>query len=144
MIYFSVPPTLTVFEPKFRGEVYPLSMWSMFYRVHNQMEDYGVSILAQDGKPLSAPLRFEASGFPKSHDISAYHAIQKLGRAVDSGRKGSIDRARRTVEKAYLRGNVRYEVVARVWDPVERFKTGAIKREVVKGTFSTRMRGASP
>lgn len=143
-LYFCIPPAMTLLDPRFRGEVYPLSMWSMFYRVHNRMDDYGVRILSIDGKNLRNPRYFEHAKLSKSHSISAYHAIQKLGRATEGGDESRVASARRTVERAYLgQRRITYELVSRKWDPYERFMNNEFIEEKVLGQFESR-RGKRP
>lgn len=127
--YFVVPPAATIVFPRLRGEIYPLSMWSMFYRVHNRVDDFGLRIVG--GKPNKGALYFEDSGLSRSHSIAGYHAIQKLGRQVKAQNAAGVSRARKTVEKAYLKASVDYEIVERSWDPYERFKQGTFLKEQV-------------
>lgn len=129
-VYFMVPPIATVLFPRLRGEIYPLSMWSMFYRVHNRVDDFGLRVLSVGGKERSGRPYFEAAHFKRSKSIAAYHAIQKLGREIVANDDRRIERTRRTVEEAYLpESTVEYEIVRRSWDPYQRFQLHTFLKE---------------
>jgi hypothetical protein len=102
------------------------------------MDDYGVRILRIDGNKLDRPRYFEQTKLPKSRNVSAYHAVQKLGRASVGGREPRIERARKTVEGAYFgKRLITYELVSRKWNPYERFTTGKFIEEKVLRRFQS-------
>jgi hypothetical protein len=112
------------------GELFPLSLWSMFNRVYSQMDDYGLRILSIAGRPVAEPPPyFETAGFEASQSVTAYHAIQKFAELTVAKEPGAQE-ARSLVEERYLaRPGVEYELVARRWDPLVRWNGGAFKSE---------------
>lgn len=124
------------------GEIFPLFSWSLFSTVPAQDENYGVRLLAVRGAPLATPTFFEeARGLvAEPESIAAFMTVQRLGVALSTDNARDAAAARRLLERHHLRGldDVRYEVVRRRFDTLERWSTGALRSsEVVAVLHST-------
>jgi len=124
------PVLVLAIHRRSEGELFPLSLWSMFNRVYSQVDDYGLRILSIAGEPVASPAPyFENAGFEASQSVTAYQAIQKFADLTVSHEAGA-EEARNLVERRYLaRPGVDYELVARRWDPLVRWNGGAFKTE---------------
>jgi hypothetical protein len=124
-----------------KGELFPLSRWAMFNRVDSQVDDYGLRLRTLAGKPVSPPVYFENAGLASSQSVTAYVAIQKLGERTVK-HDADVDTSRILVEQQYLGGpGVEYDLVARRWDPLLRWKGGPFKSERV---IASLVSGANP
>jgi len=134
------PVLVLAADRRSEGELFPLSLWSMFNRVYSQIDDYGLRVLSIPGRPAaSPPPYFENAGFGASQSVTAYHAIQAFAELTVSHRAGA-EEARRLVEERYLsQPGVEYELVARRWDPLVRWNGGAFKMERPVGRFVSRV-----
>jgi hypothetical protein len=112
-----------------REEVFPVASWSLFSKVHNVSHDYGLRMLVVRGERLARPVFFEEAGdyLSNSESHSARISIQRLGRAVEAKDDAEVARVRGYVEDLHLRqtGDATYEVVARAYDPLKRYRDGA-------------------
>jgi hypothetical protein len=128
-----VPPLATVARPSLRGDLFPLSVWAMFARVHNVMDDFGLLILQIADRPLEPPRYLEevGPGLPAGGSIEAYHAVQALGQATAAGDDGRVATLRTLVEGRYLAATpgVRYQLVRRRWDPLRRWRGHPFRSE---------------
>ena len=123
-------------------EFYPFSSWSLFSKIPNETRDYTIRILAIDGRVTEPPVDFEEAqamiGWPaKSHE--ARRCIQDLGEAVERGDAAQADHVRSYFEPLYLsgRGQIRYAVVARRYDPLERWREGRLQEVRVLREFQS-------
>jgi hypothetical protein len=118
-----------------KGELFPLSRWAMFNRVDSQVDDYGIRLRTLAGKPVSPPVYFENAGFTMSQLVTAYIAIQKFAERTVK-QDADVDTARTLVEQQYLGGpGVEYDLVARRWDPLVRWKGGPFESERLIASF---------
>jgi hypothetical protein len=122
-----------------QSEFFPFAPWDLYSHVPNDFADYGLRVTSLDGAPLAAPVYFEAAPdwFAQAQSILAVESIQALGRAVEGGDAAEIARARGIVERDYLAGHprLRYEVVKRSWEPLERWRSGRFASEAVLAAF---------
>jgi hypothetical protein len=109
-------------------ELYPFASWSLFTWVPNEVNDHSIRLLSIDGRPLDPPIFFEDSrehfrGAPLS---PARVMMLHLGRATESADEKTAADLRRRFERLYLdgQGAVEYEIVARRFDPLERWRQG--------------------
>lgn len=126
-----------------RGEYFPVFNWSLFSHVGS------VRGLAEIRVHSIGDTRFEkpadyftldsyfASARNRSTDLRK--SLDRFGRAYMSGRAQEADEWRRLVELRHLsgRGRVKYEIVGTEFNPLERWKTGRVRREFVLGQFET-------
>ena len=120
----------------------------MFYKVHNTMEDVGIRVTSVQGKSLKRPTYFEDANYKHSKKVSAYHAIQKFGRAATAAKKQglragrlppSVLKARQQFEAAWLRkAQVQYELVHRRWNPYERIHAKKFQQQKVLYSFESK------
>ena len=125
-----------------RDEIFPFASWSLFSMVPNESRDFTVRILQVDGRPIDRPMNFEeAHALFGSAAVShgARMSIQRLGEAVERRDAASVDRVRGYFEGLHLRGHepVRYELLARRYDPLERWRRGTFRSVRVIATFQT-------
>lgn len=122
-------------------EVFPLFSWSLYSTVPREAADYGMRILAVEGRRLHPPLFFEdaKSYFPHVHQAQLIATVQFLGRALDSGNTEAVKRYRRLLERHHLRGRgaVRYEIVRRRYNTLARWSSGEVKSVSTVATLST-------
>jgi len=132
-----------VLEEIIRGtkEVFPLYSWSLFRRVPNTVGDYALRVLRVGGEKMQSPPYFEDSGywFDKDNSSLGYFNIQRLGIAISKGDRDRVARIRGLLERRYFAdvGGVRYEVIRRLFDPVNRWKYGRFKSVQRVAIFET-------
>ena len=123
-----------------QGEIFPFASWSLFSLVPNACEDFAVRLLSVEGTELSPPQYFESAGlrFSGATNHAAHVAIDRLGKALIAGDLPGADRVRRRFEREYLgkeARHVRYELVARVYDPFERWHGGGFRQVRTLGVY---------
>jgi hypothetical protein len=125
-----------------REEFYPASGWSLFSKVPNEVGDYAVRLVSVRSGRLDPPVFLEEAknlypGAWSSH--AAHNTTQTLGQAIERGDADAAADARAMLERLYLntRAPVTYELVARRYDPLERFRTGRIHEARTLATFSS-------
>lgn len=113
---------------KSTNEIFPVFSWSLFTWIPNDFRDYALRVIAVDNENLHPTLYFQEAGywFPETHSMPAYDSIQKLGAAVAANDAKRIEEIRQFLEPIYLGGvkSVRYDVVERSFDPLERWECG--------------------
>jgi hypothetical protein len=123
-------------------EIFPIFSWDLFSSIPApQGSDYGIKILAVDGVALNPPVYFEKADtiFAKAHSIDAYSSIALLGGAVAANDQAAIDAQRAVFEPVFLsdRKNVRYVVVQRTYDLLERWQSNTFIQETELRAFET-------
>ncbi len=117
-------------------EVFPVASWSLFSRVSTVKTEFAVLITQVDGEPLAVPREFMDCRdlFSGAGNIRAYYTIQDLG-AVTRGHPSAImERLRRLLETKYMRGpnrDIRYQLILRSFDPIERWRGGSYQHRVI-------------
>jgi hypothetical protein len=111
------------------GEVFPISSWTLFMRVPNQVTEYGIEILAVEGAVLAAPRAFHEARdlFPGAGDVRADRVVQRMARALEGGDEARLRELRLLFEGRWLgaeRAPVHYRLVRRSYAPLERWRTG--------------------
>jgi len=123
------------------GEVFPVSTWSLFCSVPNEIDEYAVRTVSVDGAVVPNAPYYQESGdwFAHARSIQAYVAIQTLGKAIAAEDAEAVEDVRRYFEPLYLgRGRlVSYRVVRRVGPPIEVWRTKAFRRETQLAEFET-------
>lgn len=111
-------------------EIFPIFSWSLYSKIPNTVEIFSLKITQLNGKKLNTPLFFEDSHslFHDANSVQAYQTIQDLGWSIN---RGDIDRGneiRRYLEEIYLGGykNIKYELVKRSFNPLNRLKSGEL------------------
>lgn len=109
-------------------KVFPLSAWSLFAKVRSRMSDYQVRVLELDGERLDPP-RFSdecPDRLPALATLDAQELIGTLAHAVIAGDRTTERRARRVLEGVYFNdvGHLRYELVHRTYNPLDRWQHG--------------------
>ncbi len=113
-------------------DIVPFSSWALFVFVPNQPAVFTLQIDSLDGRALNPPERFEDGTFANSHDITAYYVINHFGMAWEKGDAEEIRKFRLLLEKNVLPAKrVDWELVKITYDPLERWKTGAVSRSFV-------------
>jgi hypothetical protein len=114
-----------------QGEIFPFASWSLFTLVPNTSHDFSIRVLSWNGHALTPPVFFEdGTGlFKSAADHGARASIGLLGKALAQGKVAETERVRDRFEQLYMAdmSAVRYELVARVYDPLERFRTGRLR-----------------
>lgn len=110
-------------------EIFPFFSWSLFSSVPQpEKTNYGLRLIAVDGKTLQTPLFFEEGEqyFAGANSIMAMTTIRRLARAIEAGNAGQIVEYQTFFEEMFLAeaSDVAYEVVRRTYNPVERWRTG--------------------
>jgi hypothetical protein len=125
-----------------QGEIFPFASWSLFSFVPNISHDFSIRVLSLNGSALTPPVFFEDSTalFESASKHGARVLIDLLGQALAQGEVAEAERIRDRFEHLCMPGMtaVRYELVARVYDPLERFRTGRLRAVRTVRTFETR------
>lgn len=115
-------------------DLIPFSAWALFVFVPNEVNSYTVHLLQVEGQALPAPVDYgHADGLvPDAHDIQSYYLINHFGMARAKGDSASALHFRRLFEANGLKvqqGATTYALVQNQYDPLERWKTGAVKQK---------------
>jgi hypothetical protein len=113
------------------GEIYPFAPWALFCFVPNYESDFAVRIRAIDGRQLDQPPYFEQlPGFDEHQKTIGRGVIEGMGSLAGDQASPAFAEQRRLFERNYLAplgDDVRYELVRREYDVLERWKTGAFQ-----------------
>lgn len=109
-------------------EIYPIYDWDLFSLVpQNRVGNFGLRVVNVDGLVVE-PRYFENTVeiFPEAKSGGANILIQQLGRAVQADDGVQVAQIRAEFEAAYMRGveSAEYEIIFRIFDPVERIRSG--------------------
>lgn len=109
-------------------EIYPITPWTLFCFTPNDEADYAVRLTAVDGQPLEPPTFFDDFvELTENERLAAYVLVQEMGRLAGETERSAFATARRVFERSFLRPlarQVRYDLVRREFDVLERWKTG--------------------
>ena len=121
------------------NEIYPIAPWALFCFTPNDEVDYGIRLLAIDGRTLKKPIYFEDHiALPDANKIIAYAAIQQMGHVADQALADELAQGRERFERNYwlsTHQQVQYELVKRRFDVLERHHEGTFREESVLGNF---------
>ncbi len=111
----------------------PFSAWALFVFVPNEVQSYSVHLLEVEGQVLPTPVEYShADGLvPDAHAIQIYYVINHFAMARAMGDSAEAFRFQRLFETNGLqlqKGMTRYALVQNQYDPLERWKTGAVKQ----------------
>jgi hypothetical protein len=111
----------------------PFSAWALFVFVPNEVHSYTVHLLEVDGRTLPAPVEYSrADGLvPDAHSIQSYYLINHFAMARAKGDSAEAFRFRSLFETNGLKaqkGATRYALMRNQYDPLERWKNGAIRQ----------------
>ena len=109
-------------------EVFPVFSWGLYADAPRREVQYTVLVSDIDGTALPYPVDILVT--PEFHRAPDYWrdagVLGRFGAALEAGDRERTEPLRRLVEANILRGErVRYEVVKRTYDPLERRATGA-------------------
>lgn len=109
-------------------EVFPFFSWYLFVDVPGDRTDFGLRIHESGEQSFDPPVYFEdAEGVvSQPHSIAAHVVVLRLGKAIEAQDDATVEELRGLLEKRYLPERVRYGIVKRRFDPLERWKTGAL------------------
>jgi hypothetical protein len=127
---------LVVNGPRSSIEAFPVSRWELFSMVPpRENTSYGVRLVEVDGVVLDPPRYFEESRdlFRSARSPDVPVLVARWGRHAEAGRESDAEAARRLFESRFLAdaGTVRYELVLRRYDIVERVECGCYVSEEV-------------
>jgi hypothetical protein len=107
-------------------EVFPVYSWFLFPLVPGQQTRYALQLQEAHGQRLTGPLLYQdAEGYVANpHSVTVDELVQQLGLAVERGRADDQQRLRQVLEKNHLPSPCRYELVAIMFDPLVRWRTG--------------------
>jgi hypothetical protein len=94
--------------------------------VPNQESRYAIVLLRHSGSKLDPPVRFlqAPASMVVGNRFLARKLIQRMGRAHDRGETQEFERLREQLERNYLDGAVRYELLFERYEPLTRWKSG--------------------
>lgn len=120
-------------------ESYPLFAWQLFSYIPNERTEYTIAVHQWGDSVYDPPLAFSELRFiAEAADSSPTEYIpdvQELGMAVEKGADERIDMYQQRVSHLFGNKPFRYDVRRVRIDPVEYWKTGTYKEEVLLGTF---------
>jgi len=95
--------------------------------VPNDDSRYVLLVHGHEGHRVEPPVSFlrAPSTIVVGNRYIGRKVIQHLGRAVERGEAARVEELRRLLERNYLQGRVRYELVFERYDPIEKWTTGA-------------------
>jgi hypothetical protein len=121
------------------GEIYPIAPWTLFCFVPNQESDFAVRLTSIDGQSSAPAPYFESlTQFNENQKIPAVSIIRDMGALSGNIESEAFARQRRMFEHNYLRWlgrEVRYELVRREYDVLNRWRTGDFQRVETIASF---------
>ncbi len=135
LICYYVVGLLSGITPK--REIFPFFSWFLFALTPNQQAEYGLRLTTYAGEKLDPPIDFRAAGdrIVRGTDIAFYRAVQKFGRAYANGDEAGLKRWRSHLESNHMRMPCHYELIHSSYHPIERWKTGAIRVQVIDAFY---------
>jgi hypothetical protein len=132
LLFVFVGGLLTLLVP--RQEIYPIYSWFLFALTPNAKTRYALQILEYQNQLLDPPLFYEEAGYlvPKPRSITLVKIAQFWGRAVEQGDETAENKNRALFESNFLPGASRYALMRVHYDPIARWKTGAVHMETVR------------
>lgn len=120
--------------PTRRHEVFPFFCWFLFPITPNVETRFQIIVRENDGEDLDPAVPYEHAldSVRRPHSMDAHVAMQALGRAVESDRRGEQERARAVLEGNFLNEPCRYDLVEIKLDPYRQWRQRAspARREV--------------
>ena len=107
-------------------EVFPVFSWYLFHQVPVVRVRYALRLHELHGQVLDPAVFYEeAEGIvARPHSTEAQTTIRRLAEAIEAGHDDTIRHLKQVLETEYLPPNVRYELVQRIFDPLERWRNG--------------------
>ncbi|WP_136661330.1 hypothetical protein [Nitratireductor sp. XY-223] len=126
-----------------RAEFFPVFSWSLFTYVSDTRVLCELDVISVDGEELPAPTQFYdlPEYFPAalSRDIRLLKTLQRACVARIEGNEAEFDALRRVIENSFLsaRRNVRYKLLTRTYNPIDRWRDGTVMSTKLLGEFQT-------
>jgi hypothetical protein len=121
------------------GEIYPIAPWTLFCFVPNREIEYAVRLREANGRALGEAEYFENCGsFAESQKTVGVAIVQEMGRWASDPNSTEFREQRSLFEKSFLlpvARHVRYELVRREFDVLERWRTGRCEKVDVVAKF---------
>lgn len=121
-------------------EIIPFYGWSLFSKVPNEGSQYVLLIHRQKRQIFEPPVSFlhapDTTVFGNRY--VGRKVIQRFGRAIERRQMDEVESLRRLLERSYLGGRVRYELIFERYDPMQKWKTGANREVRSLGQFTSR------
>ena len=123
------------------GEIFPVSSWTLFQKVPNRVTEYGIEVVALEGRALPAPRAYHEAReiFAGAGDVRADRVVQRMGAALRDGDEARLRELARFFEARWLGAEhapLRYRLVRRVYSPLERWRSGALLEETPLRDFA--------
>lgn len=121
------------------NELYPFAPWTLFCFTPNEEVEYDIRIVELDGQPLPEPRFFQQYvTLPDASKITAYGIIQEMGFLAASDNQTGVQKQQQLFaanfwQPTYQR--VRYELVRRRYDVLERKQSGYVREMETIGQF---------
>jgi hypothetical protein len=120
------------------GEQYPFFSWFLFAKIPNPQSTLTMRMLSYGDTTYDPPLPFDKTSFifraVGQYSTQYLPVIRSFGGAIEKGEDTSLYRKR--LENIFLKP-ARYQIVRIQYDPVDYWRSRAIKKEVLLGTFTT-------
>ena len=120
-------------------EIIPFYGWSLFSKVPNVDSRYVLLIHRHKRRILEPPVSFlqAPDTIVTGNRYVGRKVIQRLGRAVERGETAKAADLRRLLERNYLNGRVRYELIYERYDPIQKWRSGANLEARSLGRFTS-------
>lgn len=119
-------------------EVFPVFCWFLFPVVPGYEARYELTVTEAGGVRPDAPTdiqQLDEFDDPKAMDL--WVVTQRLGKAVARKDEAGVAAARRLLEGSYLCAPSRYAMTELHFDPVERWRSGAVQSSRILASFSS-------
>ena len=145
-VYFCIAIAgLATLRASNKYEWFPFTAWPLFCITPADGDEYGLRIIEDDAARYYevSQLRQTHRAHSLDHANDVYAITQGLGRAIRRSDEATRERLVRQLRRHQLRAAssprrqpLRIEVVRRVFDPVDRYRTGVIETEEVVAEFT--------
>jgi hypothetical protein len=138
MVFYAVVGVGSALMPKRilpYGQVYPFFSFFLFPLTPNTVAKYAVRVLERNGQVLEPPRLLpepESSNRGHVRIVQLHRIVQQLGDAQKRGDRDRVSTLRHLLERNYLSEGTRYELTRLVYNPLERWKTGACRVEPIE------------
>jgi hypothetical protein len=120
-------------------DFYPFFSWFLFSHVPQRIQsDFAVTILEVNGETFKTPIPLEnaSSIYGTSRSFAQYNQyIRSLGTAIKQNNTEEIERLRQLLEYGLPVKSMTYEVQELTFNPIEKFKSGAVIEKRILGKF---------
>ena len=119
-------------------EIFPFFCWFLFPITPNVEERFELRVVRLGDDIFEQPVDYQTLKVLKSPmEMDLWISTQQLGQAIGSDRPATIEHVRRRLEANFLPAKSLYMVDRVVFDPLERWENGHVRRRTRLATYTS-------